>query len=476
MPEPLTRATPESQGVPTAAVRELIAALDGFDGFHGLVLVRHGHVIAEAQWAPFGADEAQHVYSISKSFTSSAVGFAIAEGLFGLDDRIVELFPESAPAVIDDKLANLRVRHLLSMTTGHVDDSMDAVFGAGDGDWVAAFLAVPIEHEPGTFFLYDTGASFVLSALVQRSTGERLLDYLRPRLLDPLGITGADWFQNPHGVDFGGFGMSVTTRDIAALGELYLRGGMWGDRQVLPQGWAEQATSAHADNSAFDPDGDWGQGYGFQFWRSTHGYRGDGAFGQYCLVLPEQDLVVAITGSILDMQVPLYPIWEGLLPSLTDGALPEHPDAAAAMRDEVTRLSVSAPAGARATATARRVDRMRFRLDENAHGLEAAGLHLDETATTLVLQVAGSDREVTVGFREWTRSEVELWPQEGPVFAARGGWTGERKFQARIVSVSSPLTLDVTLAFDGDAVVLTVREHVSFGPIVPLVLRGTRVE
>jgi CubicO group peptidase (beta-lactamase class C family) len=471
----LPRATPESQGVPSAAVLELVRALDGIDSLHALVLVRHGHIVAEASWAPFRADEPQHVYSVSKSFMATAVGFAVAEGLFGLDDRVVELFPESVPAVVDqdaaDRLARLTVRHLLSMSTGHRDDTMSALWNAGDSDWVAAFLAVPLDFEPGTHFFYNTGASFVLSALVQKTSGLRLLDYLGPRLFEPLGITGASWYQNPQGVDFGGFGLCVSAHDIAALGELYLRGGRWGDRQLLPDGWAAAATSFQSDNSTFGGTADWQQGYGYQFWMSTHGYRGDGAFGQYCLVLPEQDAVVAITGSFADMQVGLYPVWE-LLPAFADDPLAEDPDAAAGLAAEVARLSVPAASGVRATATGARVAGMRFALDENPHGLEAIELRPGDDAATMVLAVAGRDHELAVGHREWRISGLPLWPNEGDEFAARGGWTGEREFRARIVSTASPLTVDVTVEFGASTVELTLREHVSFEPIVPVRIAG----
>jgi CubicO group peptidase (beta-lactamase class C family) len=476
MPEALSPATPESQGVATAAVRELIQAFDGLDGLHSLVLVRHGHVIAEAAWSPFRVDAPQHVYSISKSFTSTAVGFAIAEGLFGLDDRVVELFPESAPAVVDERLAALRVRHLLAMSAGHDWDSMDVLFAAGEGDWVAAFLGVPLKYEPGTEFFYDTGASFVLSALVQKTSGLRLLDYLTPRLFEPLGITGAQWYRNSEGIDFGGFGLCVSARDIAALGQLYLQRGRWGDEQLLSEDWVDAATSFQTDNSTFGGTADWQSGYGYQFWRGVHGYRGDGAFGQYCLVIPEADVVVAITGSLMDMQVPLYPVWQGLLPSLSDAPLPENPDAAAEFAADVARLTVAAPGGARTTDTAKRIDGLRYELESNVHGFHSVSLRIGASSTLIELRAAGVEHELLVGYGEWATHELALWPDEGDRFAGRGGWTGEKRFSARIVALGSPFTIDLDATFIGDgAVELTARQHVSFEAVGPIVLRGTRI-
>ena len=477
MTETLPRATPESQGVPTAAVRELIRALDGFDFLHGLVLVRHGQVIADVQWSPFRADAPQHVYSVSKSFTSSAVGFAIAEGLVGLDDRIVDLFPESAPPVVDERLAALRVRHLLAMSTGHDWDTMDVLFEAGEGDWVAAFLGVPLKFDPGTEFFYNTGASYVLSAIVQKVSGQRMLDYLKPRLFEPLGIVGASWFQSPQGVDAGGFGLSVRTGDIAALGQLYLQRGRWGDRQLLSEEWVDAATSFQTDNSTFGSTANWKSGYGYQFWLSTHGYRGDGAFGQYCLVLPEADAVLAITGSLADMQVPLYPVWEGLLPAFTDSPLDEDPDAVAGLAADVARLSVPAPGGARVTETALRIDAVRYELAANLHSFQAVSLRVHEGSTVIALRAGEVEHELVVGYGEWLRHPLALWPNEGTEFGSRGAWVGEREFRARVTSTSSPFAIDLSLVFTGDRTVeLTAREHVSFETVVPIVLRGTRVE
>jgi CubicO group peptidase (beta-lactamase class C family) len=469
----LPRSTPEAQGVSSAALRRLFAALAGADSLHGVVILRHGHVIADASWAPYDPETPQHVYSISKSFTSAAVGLAIDEGLFGLDDALVELFPDDAPAVIDERLASLRVRHLLTMTTGHEGDTTDALFEAGDGSWVRAFLELPLVNDPGSTFFYNTGASYVLSALVQARSGERLLDYLTPRLLEPLGIVGASWQQSPHGVDFGGFGLFVRTRDIAAFGQLLLQRGRWGDRQLLPEAWVDAATAFQVPNAENDMDDDWQQGYGFQFWRSSHGYRGDGAFGQYCLVVPELDLVLAGTGSILRMEIPLYPVWS-FLGTLSDVALAENPDAVAGLAADVARLAVPVPGGAAVSRGAARAADIRFALDENEHGLTSLTVRPGPDGSTLSIETGDRSFELAVGQLDWHTSTVPLWPDEGGRFAARGAWVAERQFRARIVSLGGPTTLDLTLTVGAafDSIELTLLQHVSFGPIVPVVVRG----
>ncbi|KPV49610.1 hypothetical protein SE17_31645, partial [Kouleothrix aurantiaca] len=325
----LPRATPESQGVDTAAIARWVRAADAqIHSHHSFLLLRHGHVIAEGSWQPYRADAPHVLFSLSKSFTSSAVGMAVAEGLLSVDDPVTRFFPELLPAEVSANLAAMRVHHLLSMTTGHGFDTTWEMVQAPDGDWARKFLSFPVAREPGSFFLYNTGATYMLSAIVQRVTGQRLIDYLRPRLFAPLGIEGMRWMEDPRGVNTGGWGLSARAEDIACFGQLYLQRGEWRGRQLIDAGWVEEATRKQTYSGEEGNAGasDWGQGYGYQFWRCYHNaYRGDGAFGQYCVVIPEHDVVIAITSGLGDMQEPLTLIWEHLLPAFGPAPLPENP-------------------------------------------------------------------------------------------------------------------------------------------------------
>ena len=256
------------------------------------------------------------LYSLSKSFASTAAGLAAAEGQLSLDDTVLSFFPDEAPADPGANLAAMRLRHLLSMSTGHDQDTTGRLRDAEDGDWVRAFLAQPVEHAPGTHFVYNSGATYMVSAIVQKVTGQTVLDYLGPRLFEPLGIQDPTWESSPQGINVGGWGLSITTEDIARFGQLYLQEGVWQGARLLPAAWVAEATSKQVSNGD-DPDSDWAQGYGFQFWRCRHGaYRGDGAFGQFCVVLPEQDAVVAITAGTSDLGGVLNLIWDHLLPAM----------------------------------------------------------------------------------------------------------------------------------------------------------------
>src|SRR3954463_12026968 len=315
--DPLPRATPESQGLPTAAVRSFVeTANQKINTLHSFMLVRHGKVVAEGWWKPEAADKPHVLHSLSKSFTSTAVGLVIEEGKLSLDDPVLKFFPDEAPAEPSENLRAMRVRDLLTMTGGHDTEPPRTA----DQPWARSFLAHPVPFKPGTHFLYNTSATYMLSAAVQKATGQTVLDYLKPRLFDPLGIEDPTWETSPQGVSTGGFGLSVRTEDIAKFGQLYLQKGKWNGKQLVPEAWVAAATARQTSNGS-NPASDWDQGYGYQFWRSRHGaYRGDGAFGQYCIVLPEQDAVIAITSGLGNMQAVMNLVWEHLLPAMKPGS------------------------------------------------------------------------------------------------------------------------------------------------------------
>ena len=337
--QPLPRSTPEAQGVSPAGIRAFIEAADAqVNTMHSFMLVRHGAVVAEGWWKPESPEKPHVLHSLSKSFTSTAVGLAVAEGKLSIDDEVLKFFPDDAPAEPSKNLKSMRVRDLLTMSTGH---QTEAKFSP-DTPWMRAFLAQPVEHKPGAHFQYNTPGTYTLSAIVQKVTGQTVLDFLRPRLFEPLGIENPEWAASPQGISTGGWGLKIRTEDIAKFGQLYLQKGQWNGKQLVPAAWVEQATARQMSNGS-DPTKDWDQGYGFQFWRCRHGaYRGDGAFGQFCLVLPEQDAVVAITADAKDMQAELNIVWDKLLPAFQAAPLPENADEQAKLKQTLATLAVPA--------------------------------------------------------------------------------------------------------------------------------------
>lgn len=294
---------------------------------HGLILQQHGRRILETYWHPHRRGQLRLVYSLSKTFTGTALGLAVGDGLLSLDDKVVDLLPDLA-AEVDEHTARMTVRHLASMATGHAEETLLTAMLADPDDLVGSFLRLPPQHEPGTCFAYNQPPVLALSTILHRVTGRRLVDQLRSRVLDPIGIGDLRWAQYRPGVDVGFSGVFTDLDAIARLGQLYLDDGMWAGRRILPEGWVREASRLQTDNSWQD-DPDWSLGYGIQLWMCRHGFRGDGAFGQYMIVIPEADAVVAFFSHTLLMQSFMDLVWEQLLPALlTDtgwSARPEVP-------------------------------------------------------------------------------------------------------------------------------------------------------
>ncbi|MCB1225470.1 MAG: serine hydrolase [Verrucomicrobiales bacterium] len=336
--QPLPRSTPEAQGVSSQAVCDFITELDKIDTLHSVMIVRHGSVIAEAWWNPESADTPHVLWSLSKSFTSTAVGLAMAEGKLGLDDPVLKFFPDDAPAQPSENLKAMKVRDLLTMTCGHEQELKIQNHQATAKE----FLAHPVPMKPGTHFQYNTYGSYMLSAIVSKVSGDTVLEYLKPRLFDPLGIENPTWDSSPEGPSLGGYGLYLRTEDIAKFGQLYLQMGLWNGKQLLPAAWVAQATRKQVPNDGKSHAKigiDWQQGYGFQFWRCTHeAYRGDGRAGQLCVVIPAQDAVVVMTADANAFQQQLNAIWDILLPAFSDQALPEDATALAKLNELTAKL------------------------------------------------------------------------------------------------------------------------------------------
>jgi CubicO group peptidase (beta-lactamase class C family) len=469
-PPGLPRSTPEAQGVSPAAILAFVEAAEkDVDSLHSLMVVRHGRVVAEGWWGPYRRDDPHVLFSLTKSFASTGVGLAVAEGKLSLDDTVLSFFPDDAPAQPSDNLKAMRVRDLLAMSTGHHADVIERFpYTSAEVSQTRAFLALPVGHKPGTHFVYNTPASHMLSEIVQKVTGTPLQEYLRPRLFEPLGIRNPKWETTPRGVNLGGYGLSATTEDIARFGQLYLRKGEWGGKRVLPAEWVAAATTRQASNGS-NPASDWDQGYGYQFWRCRHGlYRGDGAFGQYCIVLPEQDAVIAITSGVRNMQAVLNLVWEHLLPAMKPAALPADEPVRGRLEKKLASLVLPPQPGRATTPVAAEIAGVMYELPKNEDGLEAIGLETG-AETTLVLRSGGRDRRVPVGRDEWRRGGTMLagsGPLGGEVeqpVAATGAWTADDTFTAKVCRYQTPFCATLGLWFTGRALVLDQEMNVAFG-------------
>jgi CubicO group peptidase (beta-lactamase class C family) len=506
----LKRSSPEAEGIPSSAVLDFVRAVERhahpLDAVQGFMLLRHGNVAAEGWWTPYGPQSPHSLYSLSKSFTSTGIGLAVAEGLLTVDDPVVKFFPDDAPANPSENLKAIRVRHLLSMNTGHKEDTTRHVFrdhyqvslfGPGarheedttghvfrgeDANWPRAFLSLPVEYQPGTWFVYNTGATYMLSAIITKLTGEPLLDYLRPRLFDPLGIENPIWETDPLGVSIGGTGLHIKTEDIARFGQMYLQRGMWQGKRILPEAWVAEATSAHSDNSNTQINPDWTVGYGYQFWRCRHDcYRGDGAFGQYCIVMPEQDAVLAIIGGVRDMQAVLDKVWEHLLPAMQPEALPADPQACGELCDKLAVLSLPLPKGQPSSPWAEQWWGKTCKLESNDLKLESVAIEFGDDRGTLIVRgdrgtlIVRDDRgehPMQVGYDTWLKGNTDARGHGVEPVATCGAWTAEDTYEVRVCYYEGVYCPVVRFHDTSGALQLEVESNVSWGSTAVTTITG----
>jgi CubicO group peptidase (beta-lactamase class C family) len=459
----LPRSTPEAQGVSSAAIREFVEAADReVNAMNSFMLVRHGHVVAEGWWTPYAAEVPHTLYSLSKSFTSTAVGLAVAEGKLSIDDEVLKFFAEDAPSEPTNNLKAMRVHDLLRMSTGHQTEPRLSDTNAIP--WTKLFLAHPVPNKPGTHFLYNTAGTYMQSAIVQKVTGQTVLDYLRPRLFEPLGIENPTWGASPQGISLGGYGLSICTEHIAKFGQLYLQKGKWQGKQLVPAAWVEAATARQTSNGS-NPKSDWDQGYGYQFWRCRHGaYRGDGAFGQFCLVMPEQDAVVAITSGTRDMQAVLNLIWDKLLPAFQESQLPENKEEQKRLKETLAKLTLRGPEGAPMSPVLATLSGKQFHFPANNQKLEAVTFEPTYgQPTTLTLRLDGVERRVVCGYKSWEKGRLAYGSLSEQPMAASGAWTSDT-FTARLCFYETPTILTVSLRPSGDELLCDAEFNVAFGP------------
>jgi CubicO group peptidase (beta-lactamase class C family) len=474
----LKRSTPEEQGVRSEAILRFVEAIeqsrteDMDQDLHSFILLRHGHVISEGWWQPYEKDMSHVLFSLSKSFTSTAIGFAVSEKLLTVEDLVVSYFKEECPNPTSH-LSHMRIKDLLSMSTGHVVDTTSFLFN--NENWAKAFLQVPVEKEPGTYFLYNTGATYMLSVIVQKVTGLKLLEYLRTRLFDPLGIVNPTWEECPMGYNTGGFGLSIRTEDIAKFGQFYLNKGCWDGKQLLPSEWIEEATDIHISNGN-NPDSDWSQGYGYQFWRCRQeSYRGDGAFGQYCIIMPKYDMVLAMTGGLKDMQAPLNILWSNLLPGIEDEALPAGNEYKQLM-DKLNSLRVLLPQGKTEGMIPPAIENKWIKLKEEINGVQRIAFNFQKNSMTVTLETSKETYTLPIGIGYWSESVLGMnidQHRDEMKLRLTGIWQSEDTLIIHCRFVESPFATQYHIRFTQHDVEIKSKRNVSFEDTKWETVRGT---
>lgn len=252
---------------------------------HGFLLMHRDEILAEGYWKPFRAEIPHRMYSVSKSMTSLAIGLLIGEGKISFEDAIIKYFADMLPPTVPPQLNRLTIRDMLRMATCYARTTYRE---GEDRDWIRTYFHSIPDHEPGTVFSYDTSASQVLAALVERITGMPLIDFLQQRVFDKIGASDRKyWLTDPSGVSQGGSGLCMTLRDLAKVSALILRGG----DGILPAEYLSAATAKQTE-TVLQGNREERHGYGYQFWRTRNGYAMYGMGGQLAVFVPDREVLL----------------------------------------------------------------------------------------------------------------------------------------------------------------------------------------
>ena len=325
----LKRVAPESMGVDTSSFHKVWNAVWGrpCDELHALMVLKDGKIIYE-RYSPEMSRDTRHVlWSASKTFTATAAGFAAQDGLLDIHDKVVSFFSEEELPCKDSlaaedyaRLQDITVENLLTMSSGFRSDIIGKLMNLTENgqSWVKEALAEPVTWTPGSRFAYNSINTFLVSVIVSKVVGEPMDKYLEKKLFKPLGITDWHWEHSPEGYPTGGWGLFLNTESFAKMGQFLLQKGTWNGKQILNPEWIEQMTGARIiQNPDAEVEGDYNSGYGYQVWRCRHdSYRLDGAYGQFCVEIPEKNAVVAIFEFSHDGVNTLNKMWEHIYPAL----------------------------------------------------------------------------------------------------------------------------------------------------------------
>jgi CubicO group peptidase (beta-lactamase class C family) len=477
----LPRSNPEQQGVSAAGIINFIdAAGKSKTEFHSFMFLRHGRVIAEGWWNPYKANLKHTLYSTSKSFTAAAIGFSVNEKRINLDDKVISFFPHDVPNPISPNLAELTVKDVLMMSDGQDPDPTGTLIK--DSNWVKAFLALPFVNKPGTKFLYNSMGTYMLSSIVQKVTGQKVIDYLKSRLFEPLGITGMDWEISPQDINTGGWGLRLKTEDMAKFGLLYLQKGNWKGRQIMPREWVEEATTMKIMQDPNAPQAkkdssDWLQGYCYQMWRCRHNaFRADGAFGQFIIMMPDEDAVIAITAETPDMQEEIDLVWNYLLPSMQDGKLPANTNLDATLQQKLSSLGLSPPAETIHVGFLTGKNGKTFTLQQNEKKMQEISFEVKDNICEVTVKGDTAVYKLYFGEGRWkpgetTRPNTSLLSGtnsnfDGPtVFRTAGSydWKDDHTLELVLRYVESPHTEKMICRFDGEKISIDVLNSFQYG-------------
>ena len=468
------RAQPELHGVSAEAILAFVEATQAADfELHSFMLYRSGAVIAEGWWDPYRADRMHMMHSVTKSFAVCGVGLALAEGRFGLHDKVVSFFPEMLPASVDAKLASMTIEDLLTMRTGHAEEVSGSVWRQDKTSWLAEFFKIPVVYQPGTHFVYTSAATYMLSAIISKTTGQPLRDYLQPRLFEPLDIKHFDWPLDPHGISPGANGLSCETSALLKLGVLHLQNGMWNGKQILPREWVAAVQAQHVKGK-----------YGYQWWLGPHDYSARGLFGQYVMVFPESDAVLVMTAAIQPGRNFLGNlVYKHFPAAFTNHSLPLDAQADLRLTAVTKTLQLLPPLKPSHSAVAQRVSGRRFDMDANEDGVRSLRFDFTDQRCRFSMTDERGTHTINAGLVKRIESQTSMsayklhheYQFDNMDVSAGGSWQDENTFVMTWCFFESTFRDTVICVFSDQGVSMERRTNVNSEALVRPLIVGRMV-
>lgn len=467
--------SPESQGMDSEQLAQMLEFIrDQQLDIHSVLIARHGLLVHETYVYPYAPETPHAIYSATKSVSGALIGLAIADGKIpSVQTPLLELFPERTVQNVDERKQAITLEHLLTMSSGlswrrPASGGPPPVYAFQNSDDPVQFvLDRPVDDEPGSQFFYNSGGSHLLSAIVQEHTGQTALDYARQNLFGPLGISDVTWESAAQGVSDGGTGIWLRPRDMARFGLLYLRQGEWNGRQILPAAWVAASTTRHMpapekEGQGYPPTPNL-IGYGYQWWiNALGGYSAIGFGEQEIIVLPEQDLVVVITGTTPETgaTTPEDLTRKFIVPAVKSASpLPENPDAAerlAALSQAVSAAPSPTPM-VQLPAIAQEISGKRYEIQsEDGRQVESFSLTFGAADATYTGMIDGLTATVAVGLDGVDRRTAT---EAGNVLA-RGSWKDDRTFVIDLNLLGEAMHEQATFTFEGERVTAAFRSYV----------------
>ena len=479
--EALERAKASSCGVDPAGIAKMYGELGEWN-VHSVMITRNNKVIAEGWWEPYRPEYNHILYSVSKSFVGTAVGFAVSEGLLSTEDYVLDILDDILPAAPCKNMEKLKIRHVLTMSTGQRDERN--IFSDGES-WTYSLLSTYIDEVPGKTFRYISSSTYLLSAVIWKLTGQTVFEYLKEHLFKPLGFSENIWWEtSPEGLNTGFNGLNATAEDVTKLALLYLNKGKWKGKQILSEKWVTEAGKLQIDNidNAKNQElgyrqgfgkftEDWKSGYGYLFWhcKEKEGYRGDGIFGQMCIILPKQNMTIAVAagceepGRILDV------IWRNLLPAVDVPFADKKTEAE--LNRVLENLKLPIVKGSKYPASGKKHVGRKYHMSENEMDIQTLELEFQENSPNVItITTSKGSFKVEIGYEKWLSNQNGYDPDgfscDKVIFfqrvACTGAWQGE-EYVIKLAYTETPFVDIMRIKMQKETVEVHYRHTVKYG-------------